>query len=147
MEVTGDLKLQDIDGDCYEMEVLMELSEAIRGGIKLRVHEEKDEQTLLVFDREEKTVTLDRNKSGKGPGGIRKAPVNLVNDTLQLRIFVDRSSVEVFLQDGDKVMTARIYPDEGSKGVCFFAEGSMKIIRLWKWDLCKSVGTAHGAAF
>lgn len=115
----------------------MDMTEAVSAGIKLRVNEAKDEQTVLNFKRDENAVTLDRNKSGKGPGGVRKAPVELVNGILQLRIFVDRSSVEVFLQDGAKVMTARIYPGETSTGICFFAEGNVKIIRLYKWDLKK----------
>ncbi|WP_200984518.1 GH32 C-terminal domain-containing protein [Paenibacillus sp. Soil787] len=137
VKVSGETSLDGIAGDCYEMEVWMDMTEAVSAGIKLRVNEAKDEQTVLNFKRDENAVTLDRNKSGKGPGGVRKAPVELVNGILQLRIFVDRSSVEVFLQDGAKVMTARIYPGETSTGICFFAEGNVKIIRLYKWDLKK----------
>lgn len=143
IEVTGEITLVGVSGDCYEMEVWMDITEAVHAGIKLRVNEARDEQTVLSFNRGDNVVTLDRNKSGKGPGGIRRAPVELSNGILQLHIFMDRSSVEVFLLDGVKVMTSRIYPDETSTGICFFAEGSMKIIRLHKWDLNKSIGTTE----
>lgn len=140
IEVTGELNLDAISSDCYEMDLLIDASEATSAGIKLRVNEGKNEQTVLTFIPQEKTVTLDRNLSGKGPGGIRKAPVQSDNGILQLRLFVDRSSLEVFLQDGEKVMTARIYPDEKSTGITLFAVGTMKVIHLHKWDLRKSVG-------
>ena len=143
VDVTGELHLDGLSGDCYEMEMLIDLSDAVHAGIKLRVNEAMNEETVLLINREENTVSLDRNRSGMGPGGIRKAPVDLSDGTLHLRLFMDRSSVEVFIQDGEKVMTARIYPDEKSTGISFFAEGSMKLVHLNKWELHKSVGTAE----
>ncbi len=137
--VTDELTLEGITGDCCEMELILDASEATSAGIKLRVSEGKNEQTVITFSPQDKTVTLDRNRSGRGPGGVRKAPVQSDNGRLQLRIFVDRSSIEVFLQDGEKVMTARIYPGEKSTGITLFAVGVMKVIRLHKWDLHKSV--------
>ncbi|AJY77808.1 sucrose-6-phosphate hydrolase [Paenibacillus beijingensis] len=138
--VKGETELDGVTGDCFEMELLLDVSEADRAGIKLRVGEASQEETVLTYNKEEGKLILDRNRSGQGPGGIRKAPVEPDGGLLRLHLFVDRSSVEVFVQDGEKVMTARIYPDERSKGVSFFAEGSMKIVRLQKWDLERSVG-------
>jgi fructan beta-fructosidase len=55
---------------------------------------------------------------------------------VKLHIFVDRSSVEVFANDGEKVMTNRIYPPPGSTGVEVYGAG--KVVSLTMWPL-KSV--------
>lgn len=143
LAVSGELKLEGIFGDCYEMELLIDVSEATHAGIKLRVNEAKNEETVLTYSQQDNTVTIDRNRSGAGPGGVRRASVQVDSGLLMLQLFVDRSSMEVFLQDGEKVMTARIYPDEQSTGIRFFAEGSMKILTLRKWDLKRSVGAVE----
>lgn len=139
--VEGELLLNGVSGDCYEMELLLDVSEASRAGLKLRVGEAAQEETVLTYDKEDGKLILDRNRSGQGPGGIRKAPVDPEGGLLRLHLFVDRSSLEVFIQDGESAMTARIYPEERSTGVQFFAEGTMKIVRLQKWDLKRSVGS------
>ena len=41
-----------------------------------------------------------------------------------LRIFVDHSSVEVFANDGQAVITDLIYPDVDSKGISAHAENT-----------------------
>nr|AYQ75686.1 sucrose-6-phosphate hydrolase [Cohnella candidum] len=144
IEVSGDVRLDGVFGDGYELELLIDASGAAVAGVALRVDEVAGEETVISFRPSEQTVTLNREKSGSGPGGIRKAPVRSEDGLLQLRLFVDRSSVEAFLQDGEKTMTARIYPGERSTGIRFFAEGTMKIVRLRKWDLQRSVGAAEG---
>jgi sucrose-6-phosphate hydrolase SacC (GH32 family) len=60
-----------------------------------------------------------------------------LNSTKQvkLHIFVDRSSVEVFANDGEKVMTDRIYPPPGSTGIEVYSSGGGKVVSLTIWRL------------
>ncbi|MGG1311483.1 glycoside hydrolase family 32 protein [Cohnella laeviribosi] len=120
-------------GDSYELEAVFEARDAERFGLKLRVGE--NEQTVLSYSTVDGVFCLDRNLSGIGPKGVRETEVPLCDGKLLLRAFVDRSSVEVFLQDGEKVMTARIYPGERSLGIRAFAEGRCSLASLKKWDL------------
>ena len=46
----------------------------------------------------------------------------------ELRIFIDRSSVEIFVNDGEAVMTSRVFPQADEHG--FTYEGNAAI-RLW----------------
>jgi sucrose-6-phosphate hydrolase len=128
--VNGETVLET-EGDRYELEAEFEVRDAQRFGLKLRVGE--GEETVLSYSAAEEIFRLDRNKAGIGPKGIRETHVPLKDGKLRLRAFVDRSSVEVFLQDGEKVMTARIYPGAGSLGIRAFAEGSCLLNRLTKW--------------
>lgn len=133
--IKGEQSLEGINGDCYELEVTIQPKKASTFGLKVRVNEELNEETVFTYHVAEKTLTFDRNKAGKGPGGIRKAPVALKDESISLRLFVDKSSVEVFVHEGDQVMTGRIYPSEHSVGIHFFSDDEMEIISVKKWDL------------
>ena len=137
--VEEELTLDGVEGDTMEINVVINAMEASRFGLKVRCNELLTEQTILTYDGLNQLFSLNRDDSGKGPGGIRKAPISLKNNMLNMKIFIDRSSVEVFLQEGEKVMSARIYPSENSKGVQFFSDNTVKIVKLEKWSLRSSI--------
>lgn len=134
LSVTGDYKL-DTTGDAYELELEFEADTAEEFGIKLRVNEDAQEETVISYRPEEGLLILDREQSGIGPGGQRKASVPMQDRTLKLNIFVDKSSVEVFAGRGEVVMTARIYPSELSDGIKLFSKGACRVKALRKWDI------------
>jgi sucrose-6-phosphate hydrolase SacC (GH32 family) len=58
------------------------------------------------------------------------------NGRIKLHVLVDRSSVEVFANDGARVLTHRIFPDSASDGVELFTEGgTAQLTRLDAWSL------------
>lgn len=135
VQLEKELQLKGIEGECVELEVTIDVKQASSFGLKLRINEQRNEETLLTYQVAEETLVFDRNQSGKGPGGVRKAPVSLKENQLQLRVFIDHSSIEVFAQRGEKVMTARIYPGEEAKGISFFVDGEITITSVKKWDM------------
>lgn len=132
----GELPL-DISGDCYELQVEFEPGTAAQFGLKLRCDGAGKEETVIAYDHSEGVLVLDRDRAGIGPGGRRKATVSLTDGRLRLRIFMDKSSVEIFAGDGEVVMTARIYPGPASLGMALFSTGECRVHRLRKWDLVK----------
>ena len=55
--------------------------------------------------------------------------------SLKLQIFVDVSSVEIFVNDGEEVFTARIFTGENSNGISLFADGCGEAeIKMWTLD-------------
>lgn len=74
------------------------------------------EQLILELDGSEKLVTLDRSESGlvdfeETFGRIQQMPLdNLPEGLVEIRIFIDASSVEVFINKGQYVMTAQVFP-------------------------------------
>lgn len=134
----NEIDLQDISGDIIELLAEFELQDALEFGIRLRFSDDLQEETVISYDAEESKLVFDRNKSGKGYGGIRRCKLEKAKETrkIKLNIFIDTSSVEIFVNDGEETFTARIYPDKNSKGIKFFAKGgSVKLKNLTKWDL------------
>jgi levanase len=55
---------------------------------------------------------------------IEDAPVTLdKNGNITMRIFLDRSSVEVFAQKGLKTITEQVFHNPGADKIALFAEG------------------------
>lgn len=79
---------------------------------------EKGEKVVLTMNGKEKQFLLDRTQSGdidfqEDFGVVMKMPVdNLPEGENEFRILMDRSSVEVFLNGGQYVMTAQLFPNE-----------------------------------
>ena len=54
---------------------------------------------------------------------------NLPGGLKHLRIFIDRSSVEIFVNDGDVVFTSRVFPVNGED---HFTMKGDAFLRMWK---------------
>jgi len=92
------------------------------------------EYTALTYDRRTRRLLLDREHSGEGVGGTRSVTPEGSAEALELRIFLDRSSVEVFVNDGAYVMTARVYPQASSDRITLRGEGKLRRFELWSLE-------------
>lgn len=86
-----------------------------------------DHETLVGLDAAQGEVYVDRSRSGiinfhEHFLGRHTAGLKAVSGNQRLRIFVDHSSVEVFANDGEAVITDLIYPDADSIGIAVHAE-------------------------
>ncbi len=131
LKLSGEEVLQTI-GDSYELDICFDAQDALEFGLKLRVSDA--EETIIYYNKEDKLFYFNRDKSGSGLKGERRTNVDLIDNKLMLQIFVDKSSVEVFINEGEKVMTGRIYPSKDAVGICAFSKGDC-ILTLSKWDI------------
>ncbi|MGE8353103.1 MAG: glycoside hydrolase family 32 protein [Pseudomonas protegens] len=115
--------LLDERGALLELELTLDLagSTAERFGLALRCSEDQQERTLVYFDAMARRLVLDRQHSGVGVSGARSVPIAKGQTRIDLRIFLDRSSIEVFVDDGAYSLSSRIYPRPDSQAVMAFA--------------------------
>ena len=92
---------------------------------------------MVYYDAETRKLSIDTRRSSTGsyPKAIEAGPLELKpGETLKLRVYVDKSVVEVFANDRQAVMR-RIYPTrEDSLGVALFSEGGparAPIVEAW----------------
>jgi len=127
--VNGEVKSlsdQNISGKAYEIEVEIDPADADVVGLMLRAGEE--EYTLVGYDAVKGTTFVDRTQSGESGFSdlfeVRNdAPTRLENGVVKLHLLVDWSSVEVFVGNGEAVLTNRIFPDPENRDIRLFAEG------------------------
>ena len=118
----------EVDFDCHKGDVFG-LNLCVGEGRKVKVQYDVDEQMLLI-DRtncsKEKIAKFDR---------MSHAKVSCPNDKLHLRIFVDKSSVEIFANDGRDVFTLCTYPAETQTGLQLFSLQKGTAVNLTAWPL------------
>ena len=84
---------------------------------------------MLVYRPDEELLQIDRKFSGSRRAFIhqRRCQVPEKNGELHLHVILDRFSVEVFINDGEKVMTATIMTDTYARGISFLSEGKVRM--------------------
>jgi len=127
VDAGSDLKLDGISGNSIELDVDMSPGKgATRFGVKVCCSADGNERTLVYYDAGEKKLKVDTRESGpEGTKRIEAGPLNLAaGETLKLRVYVDKSVVEVFGNDGRQAVTRRIYPSPGNAANVFlFSQG------------------------
>ena len=117
--------LKGFVGDAYEIETLIDLRLAKNFSLKLRTSD--DEETVLFYDKVKQLFILNREKSGILLDGSRGVNMPLNNNCIKLHVFVDKSSIEVFINDGEAVLSSRIFPSEKSRNLKVSALGRAKV--------------------
>jgi len=130
----GELNLPDVEGDCLEIAVVLDTAEADRVGIKVLCSPAGEEETTVAFDKRSGLIVTGNNQSSETS---QEAPFDLDSgELLKLRIFLDRSVIEVFA-NGRQCLTHRSYPDRAdSLGVRLFTRGAPVRFRSTDvWDI------------
>ncbi|MDZ5721804.1 GH32 C-terminal domain-containing protein, partial [Bacillus sp. SXabc123] len=141
--------LAGLSGDAYELHAEFQVSPGSAPEFGFKVRTGENQFTKVGYDRKNTKLFVDRSESGNvtfNPTfntGIQTAPLKPVNGTIKMHIFVDRSSVEVFGNDGQQVITDIILPDRSSKGLELYAvNGGVKLKSLTIYPLKKVWGTS-----
>lgn len=130
-----------ISGDLLELN--MEFAPADSGVQGIKVFKGAKEETIIGVDRAAGRVFLDRTTSGNVDfhpqfSGVQNTPLLSRTGKVKLHIFLDASSVEVFINDGESVITDLVFPSANSRGLEFFGGDSATIDAAQVWKL-KSV--------
>lgn len=132
--------LPNVNGDTLEL--LVELAPVCDGcyGLVVRRSPDGAEQTRISYDAAQHQMIVDRTHSSLDPTTDRNlhvAPLTLGSDEpLRLHIFLDRSVLEVFVNERISI-TSRIYPTRAdSVGIALFAEREdARLLGLDAWQL------------
>ena len=113
-----------------------------------RIAEKKDNDNKIIaeteigYDALKNQLYVDRSNAGNGK--IKKdklrQTIDLTNEAgkVRLEILFDKSSLEIFVNDGEKVLSTYTFPDEGANLLSAFAVGGSALIKsLTVWDLSK----------
>jgi len=118
-------------------------TDAKQYGLKVCCSPDGEEQTLIYYDAVDKKLKIDTTESSlrEGPKSVEAGPLELkAGEPLKLRVFIDKSVVEVFANDGRRAIARRIYPSrKDSVGVALFSRGgSLKVPSVEAWEMMPS---------
>jgi sucrose-6-phosphate hydrolase SacC (GH32 family) len=92
------------------------LIESLTDSVSIFIENDLKERLIIGYSIKHKQIFVDRTKAGKSDfsgrfAGITSAPYE-AGDRLKLRIFLDASSAELFVDEGKLVMTNLVFPSE-----------------------------------
>jgi fructan beta-fructosidase len=97
-------------------------------------------ETIVGYDAAKQVLFIDRTKSGavdfdSNFSGRHEAPLSAPQNRVKLHLLVDRSSVEVFANDGEAAITDRIFPPSSDQRLELSGYGTQArclAIDVWK---------------
>ncbi len=126
------------DGIC---EIVMDIDAGKAKEISLELKNSIDEKVLITYNSDSKDISFDRMKSGlvdfsQEFPAVTIAPTHETDGKFSLRIFVDRSSIELFEKDGRFVMTNLVFPTTPYTTLSLSANGgNAKVTNLKVYSL------------
>ena len=121
------------DGIC---EILVDIDALKSTSVNMTLANNAGEKVVMTYDVKAHTLSFDRTQSGitdfsENFPAVTVCPTHEVNGSISLRIFVDRSSMEVFDADGKYVMTNLVFPTQPYSTLTIDSKGgSAKIENL-----------------
>ena len=124
----GEIILPGVSGRLVDMEIEVEPAGDAFSRFSVRLARNSLFHTSLSFRPHESTLKIDRKFSGSRRAIIhqRRARVRHDNGRLKLRVLLDRFSAEVFVNDGEQVLSSTIFTDLSAEGISFFADGKVR---------------------
>lgn len=137
--VTGKQIVPGFNGDIYELSINIKAQDAKTFGVEL-LHF-KEEGLSLRFDKEKSIISLDRSKFAhqvkSDYGSIRTAKWE-PQEEVNVRVFVDKSIVEIFINGGEIVFSTRVFPRHKSTSIQIFSDFAADY-NLVKYDLGRGI--------
>ncbi|MBC6108868.1 glycoside hydrolase family 32 protein [Pedobacter fastidiosus] len=135
-----------VSQNSYWIDAEFSVNEAKNFGFKIA--QLKDDKGNVVkeievgYDVTKKQLYVDCSRSEKGIKNdkniIQTATVNPKDGKIKLQVLLDKSSLEVFGNGGEKVITTMVFPDEKATGFSAFSIGGKAVLNNLKvWDLSK----------
>lgn len=126
-------------GHTYELRANVSLGNAEEVGWKLLAGD--GTYTLVSYNRSQHELFIDRTHAtpvsfSKDFPARTAAPLTIAGDSLSFDIFVDRSSVEVFADDGRIALTNLVFPAQNAAVMSFYVKGGQPgPVTLDAWKL------------
>jgi fructan beta-fructosidase len=126
------------------LEMVIELAPAGKGTAGVKLFKGQKQETVVAVDHGQGRISIDRTRSGnmafheKFPG-VSSAPLVKADGRVKLHVFVDACSVEVFVNDGEQVLTAIAFPSKSDQAVELFGpdEGpTVSALDVWPLASC-----------
>lgn len=146
-QLTNESKKIPFSGTMYELKAEVEWDVLDEFGIVLR--KGKEDETVVGYDAKEQKVFVDRSNSGldrikdRNQGeftfGRKYETQYQPNKKMKLQILVDQSSIEVFIDDGEKVFTNLIYTEDHNDEIEFYVENGNLVVETLEVSPIKSI--------
>jgi fructan beta-fructosidase len=98
----------------------------------INVFKSGTEETTITYNSNTKAISLGRMRSGdtsfnKAFPGMETVQLNTTEEKIKLRILIDKSIVEIFVNDGLYAITDLVFPKQNNGGIELFAKNGKAV--------------------
>lgn len=130
--------LHKVEGNALEILIAFDFMNLDVKGFELKIKPTLNgsEETIIKYCLESRKLIIDSNYSGIGEGGVYSHHLSPnAKNKIILDIFIDRSSLEVFANEGRLAGSVRIFPEPSDhRNIILFPFGHLDIasLKIWK---------------
>ena len=132
----GENPLADVHSNCFVLDTQIDLNRS--GAFSIRVCEGDGDSTSLSFDPSSRCMTVDGRQSQFGSQEKRRSnlysffvdPLSVKDGRMKIRLLVDVSYIELFINDGHYYFAMQIQPAPASRDMSLVFEKQIAIDRL-----------------
>ncbi|AQR94555.1 glycoside hydrolase family 32 protein [Clostridium saccharoperbutylacetonicum] len=112
-----------------EIDMTVEISGTDYEDFTISVAKNNEYETIINFDPKKDLISFDRSYSSKLGDLLHKREIKVRNQNgkIKLRLIIDKYSVEIFVNDGEQVMTSTFYTELDATGISFYAKGNATV--------------------
>lgn len=123
--------LKNIHETSYSIESTFTVDDSTSAKFGLSLRDGNDEHTDITYDKNIQELVFDRTHSGivsmTDFAKAYKVHIPPKNGKIKLNILVDRSTIEIFVNDGEYVLSSLIFPQLSSDGLRLWTDAHVHI--------------------
>ena len=122
------------ESESYYIELEFEANGATDLGVKVLLKDKTNQEAIVGYNLTNEQLYINNINAGKSNlsenSGIFTNPMKIERGRIKLQIFVNKTSVEVFANEGEASVFAKVFPEENSTDWQIFSVGKAKIAKL-----------------
>lgn len=141
VDCSQEVRLPEVKGRSLDLDICLRAANEQEGyrSFAMRFAADEKRYSEIRFNPDTSELTVDRSRSGTRRALLhtKTTRVTARDGELRLRVILDRFSAEVFVNDGEQVMSMTLYTDQSADDIYFIGEGNVEM-DLVKYDLSGS---------
>lgn len=123
-EISGVCQLADISGRVLDM--MVDIIEGDYSEFTIRFAQNERFYTSLTYYKNKNMLEIDRTYSGmnRDTAASRKVKVKNPKESMKLRLILDKYSAEIFINDGEQVLSTTFYTPQDAEAISFECDGT-----------------------
>lgn len=130
-----EIQLDNVNGRILDMEISLNIPQAEdEDSVTIKLAKDESKETLIQYIPKRGLLRFDRSNCGFDCDIVNEREVATTLNRLDLRILMDRYSVEIFVNHGERVLSSTFYTKESAADIVFEATSETQM-SINKWDI------------
>lgn len=132
--IAGESYIHLING--RQIDLILKLKKAECSCFEIKLACGKERFTKITYEPMDEMITFDRTYSGlhKDVQCIRKMKIDPFHENMEIRILMDKYTIEMFVDGGKYAMSSLVYTDLDFDNIDFAADGQVDLV-IEKYDI------------